>query len=136
MTEASSLCSAKYVTVSKPIGMSDLYYYPYYPNMVNKNGDLIMNTYTYSATFNESISEPKVINLPAYGLRHSDILIKEVDGILTVKTKTGLTGYFATLDKKYSVKNVKLNASTLSLGVLTLQFVDTENVINHAVKEV
>jgi hypothetical protein len=125
-----------YVTVSKPLGINNhaMYYYPY--TYANKNGDIFMNNYGTSLSCTVTISEPKVLNLPAYGLRHSDILIKEVDGVLTVKTKAGLTGYFATLDKSYVVKNVKLSSSTLSLGVLTLAFVDTENVVNHPVKEV
>lgn len=123
--------------VSKPIGINaPMYYYPYFTDYskANRNGDIFMNNYTL--TVNETISGPRVITLPAYGLRHSDILIKEVDGVLTVKTKSDLTGYYATLDKKYGIKNVKLASSNLSLGVLTLEFVDTENVINHTVKEV
>jgi hypothetical protein len=111
-----------------------MYYYPYFQE--NRNGDIFMNNYNYAVSYNETISGSKVISLPAYGLRHSEILVKEIDGFLTVKNKAGVTGYCATVDKKYLLKNVKLNSSTLSLGVLTLEFVETENVVNHLVKEV
>jgi hypothetical protein len=135
---ADSLCYADI----RPLGIKDhamyMYSYAYPYGQVNRNGDILMNNYTtsYAVSCNETISGPKVINLPAYGLRHSEILVKEVDGVLTVKNKAGVTGYCATVDKKYALKNVKLNSSTLSLGVLTLEFVDTENVVNHTVKEV
>lgn len=115
--------------------MENLLYYGTTPLGVICKGITNYNT-SYTLTVNDTISGPKIINLPAYGLRHSDILIKEVDGVLTVKNKLGGSGYCATLDKKYALKNVKLSSSTLSLGVLTLEFVETENVVNHAVKEV
>ena len=137
---ADSLCCGWGTADIRPLGIKDhamyMYNYAYPYGQVNRNGDIFMNNYNYAVSCNETISGPKVINLPAYGLRHSDILVKEVDGVLTVKNKTGVTGYCATVDKKYALKNVKLNSSTLSLGVLTLEFVETENVVNHVVKEV
>lgn len=105
------------------------YHYPYYPH-----GRL--GVITYTSSYAETVSEPKVINIPAYGLRHSNIKIKEIDSTLTVKTKDKIAGYHADINKTYNLKNVKLNSSNLRLGVLILEFVDTKDVINHEVKEV
>mgnify|MGYP003440712330 CR=1 FL=1 len=108
----------------------------------NRNCDIflntegkIMNTTLTSWVVSNNIDSPRIVNLTAAGLQHSDIEVKEVDGQLTVKTKSGLTGHYTNLNQTYNLKNVKLNSLTLKLGVLTLEFVDTENVLRHTIKE-
>ena len=83
------------------------------------------------------ISEAKVVTLAAYGLRHDEVVIKEIDGKLTVKSNPiGKKPLCSTLNLAYTLKNVTLKSSTLSLGVLTLEFVDNDNVTYHKVNEV
>lgn len=80
------------------------------------------------------ISEAKSISIPAYGLSSEEIIIKEVDGKLTiVSNSSGVSSCRASLSKSYTLKNVKLDSTTLMLGVLTLDFVDTDNVVIHKV---
>ncbi len=82
------------------------------------------------------ISEAKSISVPAYGLSSEEIIIKEVDGKLTiVSNSSGVSSCRASLSKSYTLKNVKLDSTTLALGVLTLDFVDTENVVIHKVNK-
>lgn len=121
----------------------------YYPYMYsNKNCDVYLDiegkfmgtgqlgwSLASTPVYN-SINSPRTINLTAAGLRKSDIEIKEVNGQLTVKTKTGLTGHYTNLNQTYNLKNVQLDSSILKLGVLTLEFVDTGNVVRHEIKEV
>lgn len=94
-------------------------------------------TMTISVPCENVISEARVVTLAAYGLRHDEIIIKEIDGKLTVKTKyIGEKPLRSTLNLAYTLKNVTLKSSTLSLGVLTLEFVDNDNVTYHKVNEV
>lgn len=94
-------------------------------------------TITMNVSCENVISEANVVTLAAYGLRHDEIVIKEIDGKLTVKTKyIGERPLRATLNMTYALKNVTLKSSTLSLGVLTLEFVDNDNVTYHKVNEV
>ena len=83
------------------------------------------------------ISEAKTIYLAAYGLMYDEIIIKEVDGKLTIKTaQKGVNpnGYLvATINTSYTLKNTTLKSSSLSKGVLTLEFEDTPNVTYHKV---
>lgn len=84
----------------------------------------------------ETISEPRIVQLPAYGLRHDEIKIKEIDGVLTVKSEpVDKTKYVATINKSYALKNVIIQSKTLSFGVLSVSFVDSENVIHHTINE-
>jgi len=107
----------------------------YYLDMEGK----IMNATNWAVTIGTSvytINSPQIVNLTAAGLRHSDIEIKEIDGNLSVKVKSeGLKGYYSNLNNQYTLKNVKLLSSKLSLGVLTLEFVDSENVVRHKIVE-
>jgi len=128
-----------YTSVLPPLG--PFAKYPY----TNKNMDIIYNTERKLMNFtssnfitmnvNYTIESPKTVHLTAAGLRHSDIEIKEVDSKLHINTKSGLKGFYTTICAVYDLKNVKLHSSTLSLGVLTLEFVDTDNVVRHTVKE-
>ena len=80
------------------------------------------------------ISEAKSISVAAYGLLPEEVVIKEVDGKLTVKSAPKVkTNTQSNLNLSYVLKNVKLDSTTLALGVLTLDFVDTENVVIHKV---
>ena len=80
------------------------------------------------------ISESKSISIAAYGLLPEEIIIKEIEGKLTVKSAPKIkTTVQSNLSLSYTLKNVKLDSITLMLGVLTLDFVDTENVVIHAV---
>lgn len=82
------------------------------------------------------ISETKSISVPAYGLLPEEIVIKEVDGKLTVKSAPKVkTSTQSNLSLSYILKNVKLDSTTLALGVLILDFVDTENVVIHKVNK-
>jgi hypothetical protein len=84
----------------------------------------------------ETISEPRIVQLPAYGLRHDEIKIKEIDGVLTVKSEpVDKTKYAATINKSYALKNVIVQNKTLVAGVLRIEFVDSENVIHHTINE-
>ena len=80
------------------------------------------------------ISEAKSISVAAYGLEPEEIVIKEVDGRLTVKSAPKVkTNVQSNLNLSYTLKNVKLDSTTLMLGVLTLDFVDTDNVVIHKI---
>jgi hypothetical protein len=96
-----------------------------------------MNPYLYWGTkmcYENVVSEAKSISIAAYGLSSEEIIIKEVDGKLTiVSNSSGVSSCRASLSKSYTLKNVRLDSTTLSLGVLTLNFVDTENVVIHKV---
>ena len=82
------------------------------------------------------ISEAKSISVAAYGLLPEEIVIKEVDGKLTVKSAPKVkTSTQSNLSLSYTLKNVKLDSTTLALGVLILDFVDTENVVIHKVNK-
>lgn len=84
----------------------------------------------------ETISEPRILQLPAYGLRHDEIKIKEIDGVLTIKSEpVDKTKYTATINKSYALKNVIVQNKTLVAGVLCIEFVDAENVIHHTINE-
>lgn len=84
----------------------------------------------------ETISEPRILQLPAYGLRHDEIKIKEIDGVLTVKSEpVDKSKYAATINKSYTLKNVIVQNKTLTSGVLRIEFVDAENVIHHTINE-
>jgi len=104
--------------------------YPSYEHMSMKMNYAV----TQCVSNNTIINSPKTINLTAAGLQKSDVEIKEVDGQLIIKTKSGLTGHYTSLNQTYDLKNVKLSSSTLKLGVLTLEFVDTENVVRHEIQ--
>ncbi len=85
----------------------------------------------------ETVSAPKVINLPAYGLRHDEISIKEIDGVITIKsTPVDKNKYCTSINKSYALKNVVFKSSSLALGVLYVEFVDSKNVVIHKVNEV
>ena len=87
--------------------------------------------------YTETISAPKVINLPAYGLQHDEISIKEIDGVITVKsTPVDKNKYCASINKSYALKNVVFKSSSLASGVLYIEFVDSDNVTYHKVNEI
>lgn len=87
-------------------------------------------------TSTETISAPKILQLPAYGLRHDEINIKEIDGVLTIKSEpVDKAKYCTTINKTYTLKNVIIQSKTLSFGVLSVSFVDSENVIHHTINE-
>ena len=108
------------------------------PFNLNLNS-LNFNPYGYNSTCAvgpETISEPRIVQLPAYGLRHDEIKIKEIDGVLTVKSEpVDKTKYIATINKSYALKNVIVQNKTLVAGVLRIEFVDSENVIHHTINE-
>lgn len=108
------------------------------PLNINLNS-LNLNPYYYGTTVAvgpETISEPRIVQLPAYGLRHDEIKIKEIDGVLTVKSEpVDKTKYIATINKSYALKNVIVQNKTLVAGVLRIEFVDSENVIHHTINE-
>lgn len=80
------------------------------------------------------ISEAKSISIPAYGLSSEEIVIKEVDGKLTIVSNSSkVSSCRASLSRSYTLKNVRLDSTTLELGVLILDFVDTDNVVIHKV---
>lgn len=107
-------------------------YYHYSPNDA-----MFYGRWAVSASLNDVISAPKIINQPAYGLLHDEISIKEIDEVLTIKSMpTDKSKYCASINKSYTLKNVVFKSSSLSLGVLTIEFVDSENVIIHKVNEV
>jgi hypothetical protein len=116
---------------------------------INFNNDLYkakiqeMNNYfipytsvSYVSSGPETISEPRILQLPAYGLRHDEIKIKEIDGVLTVKSEpVDKTKYTATINKIYTLKNVIVQNKTLVAGVLSVEFVDSDNVVRHTINE-
>ena len=82
--------------------------------------------------YNQQISKPSTIELPAYGLDKSDIVIKEIGGELTVRSSSDRKTK-VTLDKIYKLNNVLFKEARLELGVLFLEFIDSENVKRHEV---
>lgn len=92
--------------------------------------------YLTAAAVPETISAPRILQLPAYGLRHDEIKIKEIDGVLTIKSEpVDKTKYYASIYKTYTLKNVVVQNKTLVAGVLSIEFVDAENVIHHTINE-
>lgn len=80
------------------------------------------------------VSEAKSISVAAYGLEPDEIIVKEIEGKLTVKSTPKVkTNVQSNLNLSYTLKNTRLDSITLMLGVLTLDFVDTENVVIHKV---
>lgn len=118
------------------VSVSPMYSYNPYINW-NSNYYSKGTTMTMNVSYENFISEAKVVTLAAYGLRHDEVVIKEIDGKLTVKSNPiGKKPLCSTLNLAYTLKNVTLKSSTLSLGVLTLEFVDNDNVTYHKVNEV
>lgn len=91
------------------------------------------NTITIGSPSNDCvISEPKIVEIAAYGLGQDEIIIKEIDGIITVKNKK-VDRFHAEINKKYTLKNTKLTGVSLYQGVLLLSFDDGEDVIYHEI---
>lgn len=108
----------------------------YFDCEARRNYDAIqyLNWGVKTMCYENVISETKSISVPAYGLLPEEIVIKEVDGKLTVKSAPKVKANVqSNLNLAYTLKNVKLDSTTLALGVLTLDFVDTENVVIHKV---
>lgn len=112
---------------------------PMYGNLgyiSNYNHALSYGGWATTGSLSEIISSPKVIKQPAYGLRHDEISIKEIDGVIIIKsTPVDKNKYCASINKSYTLKNVVFKSSSLALGVLYVEFVDSENVVIHKVNE-
>ena len=78
------------------------------------------------------ISEPKTIELAAYGLETSDIDVKQIGDEVTVKSKK-VNRFHAEICKTYTLQNTKLVSQTLKNGVLTLCFSETEDVKHYGI---
>lgn len=103
-------------------------------NYEDMNQYLYWGAKTMSMCYENIVSEAKSISVAAYGLLPNEIIIKEVDGKLTVKSTPKVKANVqSNLNLSYTLKNTKLDSVTLALGVLTIDFVDTENVVIHKV---
>lgn len=103
-------------------------------NYEDMNQYLYWGAKTMSMCYENILSGTKSISMPAYGLLPEEIVIKEADGKLTVKSAPKVKANVqSNLNLAYTLKNVKLDSTTLALGVLTLDFVDTDNVVIHKV---
>ena len=78
------------------------------------------------------ISEPKTVELAAYGLETSDIDVKQIGDEVTVKSKK-VDRFHAEICKMYTLQNTKLVSQTLKNGVLTLCFSETEDVKHYGI---
>ena len=86
----------------------------------------------YSQSSVPTINQPTILEIVAYGLKKSDIEIKEINNELQIKSKsTRKTN--ANINKVYKLSNVVFKEAYLELGVLFIEFVDSENVKRHEI---